>query len=111
MVKPAVVQQGSSNTATYLSLNPSGASIAQNVCESFVQLQDVSWVEMQRLATAYCDEQFEPRNAYESTKLAAEQILAAEFGDRLNTAVIRCSLIVGAREDGWIARFNGLYRR
>lgn len=61
------------------------------------------------LSTAYCDEQFEPRNAYESTKLAAEQILAAEFGDRLNTAVIRCSLIVGAREDGWIARFNGLY--
>jgi len=32
-----------------------------------------------------------------------------QFGDRLDICIVRASLIVGAAENGWIGRFNGLY--
>ena len=61
------------------------------------------------LSTAFCEQGYPPRNAYEATKLAAELLLEQEFGDLAQIAILKCSLVVGAEVDGWIARFNGVY--
>ena len=46
------------------------------------------------------------RNSYEWSKAAAERAVRAGFGD---VTVVRPPLVVGRRDDGGIARFNGLY--
>lgn len=61
------------------------------------------------LSTAYCAPRIAPRNAYEASKQRAENLLEAEFADHMDLAIIKCSLVVGARSDGWIGSFNGLY--
>jgi thioester reductase-like protein len=61
------------------------------------------------LSTAFIEEGKPFRNAYEKTKLEAEILLQEHFGDRLDKAIIRCSLVVGSSEDGAIPQFNGLY--
>jgi thioester reductase-like protein len=61
------------------------------------------------LSTAFCSDTHPPRNPYETTKLAAERLLAADFAAHLDVSIVRCSLVVGAASDGWMSRFNGLY--
>ena len=62
------------------------------------------------LSTAYADGvDGLHRSAYESTKLAAERALVEYGRDRLQLCILRASLVVGASNDGWIGRFNGLY--
>jgi thioester reductase-like protein len=61
------------------------------------------------LSTAYVEAGQQPRNAYELTKGAAEAMLTKEYGARLALYILKCSLVVGSSEDGWIGRFNGLY--
>ncbi|MDP3745627.1 MAG: SDR family oxidoreductase [Phenylobacterium sp.] len=61
------------------------------------------------LSTAFSAEDHPPRNAYEATKLLAERLLVDEFATRTYLAILKCSLVVGAADDGWMARFNGLY--
>lgn len=61
------------------------------------------------LSTAFASADHTPRNAYERTKLQAEEVLRTEFAGAIRAAVVKCSLVVGAQNDGWISRFNGLY--
>lgn len=61
------------------------------------------------LSTAYIEDGKSFRNAYEKTKFDAEELLQQSFRDRLDVAIVRCSLVVGSSEDGAIPRFNGLY--
>ncbi len=48
------------------------------------------------------------RNAYERSKLEAEQIVR-ETGERLPVTILRPSIVVGDRRSGWTASFNVLY--
>jgi nucleoside-diphosphate-sugar epimerase len=62
------------------------------------------------LSTAYADTTSNIyRNSYEETKAEAERMLRRDHADALDLCVFRASLVVGARESGWIGRFNGLY--
>jgi thioester reductase-like protein len=49
------------------------------------------------------------RNAYEQSKCEAE-LLVQRWRARLPITVLRPSIIVGERDSGWTASFNGLYR-
>src|SRR4051794_3527105 len=48
------------------------------------------------------------RNTYEQSKIEAEQLVASA-AERLPVQVLRPSIVVGDRENGWTAAFNVLY--
>jgi thioester reductase-like protein len=77
------------------------AELAQKICLTTPTLVFLS--------TAYCEEGFVCRNAYERSKLAAERLLLTEFAAHMRVAIIKCSLIVGNSYDGRITQFNGVY--
>ncbi|HVE82551.1 MAG TPA: SDR family oxidoreductase [Myxococcales bacterium] len=48
-------------------------------------------------------------NEYERSKLLSEQV-ARDAMAHLPVCVLRPSIVVGRREDGWVARFHGIYQ-
>src|SRR4051812_4493510 len=49
------------------------------------------------------------RNAYEQSKLEAEELVVAAGAEGLPVQVVRPSIVVGDRQSGWTAAFNVLY--
>src|SRR4051794_26759742 len=49
------------------------------------------------------------RNAYEQSKIEAEELVVAAGADGLPVQVVRPSIVVGDRASGWTAAFNVLY--
>jgi thioester reductase-like protein len=61
------------------------------------------------LSTAFLSDEGAHRNAYEKTKLTAENLLLDGYARDVDLLIVRCSLIVGASSNGHVSRFNGLY--
>jgi long-chain acyl-CoA synthetase len=49
------------------------------------------------------------RNAYEQSKIEAEELVVAAAAEGLPVQVVRPSIVVGDRQSGWTAAFNVLY--